>query len=91
MGSCGSIFWLLPEGSATTGEVRIVIDDALENSSPCSTTYGFEPPAMGQRRSSPIAPGRGAVICFHEAGEYAFRVEGLEGALAGVIKVGGRH
>ncbi|MBL8897674.1 MAG: hypothetical protein JNM84_08600 [Planctomycetes bacterium] len=85
----GSIFWFLPEEVATAGEVRVAIDGGLEPSSTCSTTYGFELPQMGQRRSAPLRPGAGAVICFHDAGEFAFRVEGLAQPLSGVVKVGG--
>ncbi|MBK9387095.1 MAG: hypothetical protein IPN34_19950 [Planctomycetes bacterium] len=84
----GSIFWFLPEEVATEGEVRVAIDGGLEPSSTCSTTYGFEMPEAGQRRSAPLQAGAGAVICFHDGGEFAFRVEGLAQPLTGVVKVG---
>jgi hypothetical protein len=85
----GSICWLLPAEVATSGEVRVAIDGGLEPSSVCSTTYGFEAPAMGRRRSEPLRPGACAVICFHDPGEFRFRVEGLTAPLEGVVKVGG--
>lgn len=84
----GSIFWLLPATAETSGEVRVAIEDALEASSACSTTYGFEIPELGRRRSAPLQPGAGAVICFHEEGEFRFRVEGLASPLEGVVRVG---
>jgi hypothetical protein len=84
----GSIFWLLPATAATAGDVRVAIDDGLEASSACSTTYGFELPEMGGRRSAPLRPGAGAVICFHEEGTFRFQVEGLASPLEGVVQVG---
>jgi hypothetical protein len=87
----GSIFWLLPADAAASGAVRIAVDDGLEASSACSTTYGFELPEMGRRRSAPLRPGAGAVICFHEEGEFRFRAEGLGSPLTGVVRVGRRR
>lgn len=83
----GAIFWSLPADQAVVGDVRVVVDGPLSGSSPCSTTYGFEEPAMGKRRSLPIAPGTGVAICFHESGRFGYRVEGLAEPLEGVVEV----
>ncbi|MCA8949763.1 MAG: hypothetical protein KDE27_09690 [Planctomycetes bacterium] len=69
-------------------EQTITVDVHAAACNDCDTVLGFEPSVDGVR-SAPIAPGAVATLCFHEGGEFRYVANGIEPALAGIVRVGG--
>ncbi len=65
----------------------ITILSPMWESEACSSTFGFELHAESATTQKGIAPLQCAVMCFHVAGEFTYRIEGTDKTLEGMIRV----
>jgi hypothetical protein len=64
----------------------VTLDRPLGGTDNCSTTIGFGEQG-GHATSAPIQGATCAILCFHEPGEFRYRVRGADRELSGTIVV----
>ena len=69
--------------------IRVQLDRPLGVSENCSTTLAFRPGQDGKALSLELDASECAVLCFHEAGDYAYEVTGAGSPMRGRIAVRG--
>ena len=81
----GSICWWNdgPEGF----QFDVILDQRLDASMPCSTTLRFTVRDGVARTERPVGSAECAIVCFHEVGEFPYRIEGENVSLSGVVRV----
>ena len=78
-----SVAWFNNIGKAS--KIQIFIDRSITASQPCSTLLGFSNDGDGASTPAGIEDSQWAVMCFHEPGEYTYRITGTEKPLSGTI------
>ncbi len=79
-----SVAWFNNTGEDGS-KIYVFIDRSITNSQPCSTLLGFANEGDGASTPEGVKGSQWAVMCFHEPGEYTYRITGTEKPLSGKI------